>query len=70
ISVAPSVSPFSVHQCLPVHNNATYQCPSELHFSATYQCHQCRLSVPSVPPNSAAYQCHVCTSVMPVNAHQ
>ncbi|CAI9603955.1 unnamed protein product, partial [Staurois parvus] len=41
---------------------------------------QCRLSVPSVPPNSATYQCHLsvpyisaafqCPSVMPGNAHQ
>ncbi|CAI9558144.1 unnamed protein product, partial [Staurois parvus] len=44
--------------------------------SATYQCCQCRLTVPV----SAAYQCHMsvlcisaafqCPSVMPVNAHQ
>ncbi|CAI9579536.1 unnamed protein product, partial [Staurois parvus] len=61
IYVAPAVTPVSVrqcssvpHQCLPVHINATYQCPSELPFSVTHQCqsvlpisvHQCRLSVP------------------------
>ncbi|CAI9607529.1 unnamed protein product [Staurois parvus] len=47
ISVAPAVPPVSVHQsvlisatyqCLPVHINATYQCPSELPFSVTHQC--------------------------------
>ncbi|CAI9545897.1 unnamed protein product [Staurois parvus] len=73
ISVAQAVPPVSVHQCqlsvfisaiyqcLPVHINATYHCPSELPFSATYQyqsvppirANQCRLSVPV----SAAYQC-------------
>ncbi|CAI9583431.1 unnamed protein product, partial [Staurois parvus] len=70
ISVAPAVPPVSVHQCLvsvlisatyqclPMHIDATYQCPSELPFSVT---HQCRLSVPpisavSVSPNSAS-QC-------------
>ncbi|CAI9562516.1 unnamed protein product [Staurois parvus] len=37
------------NQCLPVHINATYQCPSELPFSVTHQCQ-------SVPPISAAYQ--------------
>ncbi|CAI9568258.1 unnamed protein product, partial [Staurois parvus] len=36
----PSVPHFSAHQC---HINATYQCPSELPFSVTYQCQ-------SVPP--------------------
>ncbi|CAI9568674.1 unnamed protein product, partial [Staurois parvus] len=74
ISVAPAVPPVSVHQCqqsvlicasatyqcLPVHINATYQCPSELPFSVTHQCQ-------SVPYISAAFQC---PSVMPVNAHQ
>ncbi|CAI9624659.1 unnamed protein product, partial [Staurois parvus] len=73
ISVAPAVPAVSVHQC---HINATYQCPSELPFSVTHQCHQCRLS----GRISAMYQCHVsvpcisaafqCPSVMPVNAHQ
>ncbi|CAI9535453.1 unnamed protein product [Staurois parvus] len=76
ICVAPAVPPVSVHQCqlcghpyhLPVPINATYQCPSELPFSATYQYY---LSVPvsatyqcaSVPPNSAS-QCRllVCIS--------
>ncbi|CAI9584481.1 unnamed protein product [Staurois parvus] len=59
ISVAPAVPPVSVHQCqcssmppasatsMPhigaYHINATYQCPSELPFSATCQCH---LSMP------------------------
>ncbi|CAI9613180.1 unnamed protein product, partial [Staurois parvus] len=55
--------------CLPVHINATYQCPSQLPFSATYQCklvspisaHQCRLAVPV----SAVYQCQ---SVSPISA--
>ncbi|CAI9589381.1 unnamed protein product, partial [Staurois parvus] len=28
----------ATYQCLPVHINATNQCPSELPFSATYQC--------------------------------
>ncbi|CAI9594880.1 unnamed protein product [Staurois parvus] len=48
ISVAPEVPPVSVHQCqlsvlisatyqcLPVHINAIYQCPSELPFGVTY----------------------------------
>ncbi|CAI9580467.1 unnamed protein product [Staurois parvus] len=48
ISVAPEVPPASAHQC---HINATYQCPSELPFSVTYQCQ-------SVPPISA-HQCHL-----------
>ncbi|CAI9576316.1 unnamed protein product, partial [Staurois parvus] len=48
----PSVS----HQCLPVHINATYQCPSELPFSVTHQCQ-------SVPPINAN-QCHL--SVLPI----
>ncbi|CAI9536634.1 unnamed protein product [Staurois parvus] len=47
ISVAPAVPAVSVHQChinatyqcLPVPINAIYQCPSELPFSAAYQCH-------------------------------
>ncbi|CAI9554319.1 unnamed protein product [Staurois parvus] len=39
-------------QCLPVHINATYQCPSELPFSVTHQCQ-------SVPPISAACPCHI-----------
>ncbi|CAI9623428.1 unnamed protein product [Staurois parvus] len=50
ISVAPEVPPVSAQQCqlsvlinatcqcLPVHINATYQCPSELPFSVNYQC--------------------------------
>ncbi|CAI9615233.1 unnamed protein product [Staurois parvus] len=69
ISVAPAVPPVSVHQCLPVYINATYQCPSEMPFSATYQCqtvpptsvHQCTQCCLSVPPISAIYQC--CLSV-------
>ncbi|CAI9555214.1 unnamed protein product [Staurois parvus] len=28
----------ATYQCLQVHINAIYQCPSELPFSATYQC--------------------------------
>ncbi|CAI9597866.1 unnamed protein product, partial [Staurois parvus] len=52
-----SMPPASAHQChinatfqyLPVHINATYQCPSELPFSVTHQCQ-------SVPPLSAANQ--------------
>ncbi|CAI9613805.1 unnamed protein product, partial [Staurois parvus] len=71
ISVAPinatcqclSMPPASAHQChinatyqcLPVHINATYQCPSDLSFSANYQC-------------SASYQC--CQSVLPISASQ
>ncbi|CAI9544123.1 unnamed protein product, partial [Staurois parvus] len=56
----------ATYPCLPVHINATYQCPSELPFSAS----QCHLSVPvnaayrchlSVPPISAIYEC--CLSV-------
>ncbi|CAI9623339.1 unnamed protein product [Staurois parvus] len=62
ISVAPAVPCASAHQCLPVHINATYQCPSELPFSVTHQCHL------SVLPVSAAYQCHV--SVLSFSAHQ
>ncbi|CAI9531997.1 unnamed protein product, partial [Staurois parvus] len=67
----------ATYPCLPVHINATYQCPPELPFSVTHQCqsvqpinaNQCHLSVlPSVPPISAAYQCHV--SVLPFSAHQ
>ncbi|CAI9582144.1 unnamed protein product, partial [Staurois parvus] len=56
----------ATYQCLPVHINATYQCPSELPFSATYQCRQ------SVPPISASVPpiSHVLPSVMPVNVHQ
>ncbi|CAI9563718.1 unnamed protein product [Staurois parvus] len=62
--------------CPSVHINATYQCPSELPFNVTHQCHQCCLTVQV----SGAYQCHIsvscisvafqCPSVMPVNAHQ
>ncbi|CAI9559781.1 unnamed protein product, partial [Staurois parvus] len=83
ISVAPAVPPVSAHQCLmPVHINATYQCPSELPFRVT-QCqsvppinaYQCCQSVPPISesqchllvPVSAAYQCHV--SVLPFSAH-
>ncbi|CAI9589007.1 unnamed protein product, partial [Staurois parvus] len=48
ISVAPAVPAISATcQCLPVHINATYQCPSELPFSISHQCCQ------SVPPFSA-----------------
>ncbi|CAI9539733.1 unnamed protein product, partial [Staurois parvus] len=80
ISVAPAGSPVSVHQCLvpvphqclPVHINATYQCPSELPFSVTHQCqsvppinaNQCCQSVPLI---SATYQCQ---SMLPISAHQ
>ncbi|CAI9574444.1 unnamed protein product [Staurois parvus] len=77
ISIAPAVPPVSVHQCLPVHINATYQCPSELPFSVT---HQCRQSVPPISATISASQCRLtvpyisaafqCPSVMPVNAHQ
>ncbi|CAI9566731.1 unnamed protein product, partial [Staurois parvus] len=81
ISVVPAVPAVSAHQCqlsvlinatcqcLPVHINATYQCPYELPFSATYQCQ-------SVPPISAS-QCHLyisvhlsCLSVSPISASQ
>ncbi|CAI9551745.1 unnamed protein product, partial [Staurois parvus] len=50
--------------------SATCQCPSELPFNVTHQCHQCRLSVRvsaacqyrlSVPYISVMYQC--CLSV-------
>ncbi|CAI9547279.1 unnamed protein product, partial [Staurois parvus] len=51
-------------QCLPVHINATYQCPSELPFSVTHQCSQCHLSMPV----SVMYQC--CQSVPPNSASQ
>ncbi|CAI9581104.1 unnamed protein product [Staurois parvus] len=50
----------SAYQC----TSMPHQCPSELLFSATHQCH---LSMP-VLPISAAYQCHV--SVLPFSAHQ
>ncbi|CAI9554801.1 unnamed protein product, partial [Staurois parvus] len=53
--------PASAHQC---HINATYQCPSEVPFSVTHQCHQCHLSV---LPISAIYQCQ---SVPPISARQ
>ncbi|CAI9549786.1 unnamed protein product, partial [Staurois parvus] len=57
ISVAPSVSPVSAHNChLSVPINATYQCPS-LHINATYQC-------PSELPFRANYQCQ---SVLPIS---
>ncbi|CAI9549340.1 unnamed protein product [Staurois parvus] len=39
----------TTYQCLPVHINATYECPSVLPFSVTHQCQ-------SVPPISAANQ--------------
>ncbi|CAI9591000.1 unnamed protein product, partial [Staurois parvus] len=71
-----SVPPVSAYQChLSAHPclvNVTYECPSELPFSAS-QCHlsilvsaayQCHLTVTV----SAAYQCHV--SVLPFSAHQ
>ncbi|CAI9551750.1 unnamed protein product, partial [Staurois parvus] len=54
--------PASAHQC---HINATYQCPSELPFSVTHQCH-------SVPPISV-HQCisaYRCLSVLPNSASQ
>ncbi|CAI9573862.1 unnamed protein product, partial [Staurois parvus] len=64
ICQCPSVPAVSAHQCqcpinatyqcIPVHINAEYQCPSELPFSVTHQCQsvppinasQCRLSMP------------------------
>ncbi|CAI9613826.1 unnamed protein product [Staurois parvus] len=76
ISVAPAAPPVSVHQCLvsvlisascqclPMHINATYQCPSELPFSPTYQCQ----SVPPISAASATYQ--FCQSVLPISACQ
>ncbi|CAI9560556.1 unnamed protein product, partial [Staurois parvus] len=82
ISVAPEVPPVSA-QCPSVHINATYQCPCELTFNVTYQCHpisatyQCHLSVPpisatyqchlSVPPISATYQCHLSVPMSPTS---
>ncbi|CAI9614263.1 unnamed protein product, partial [Staurois parvus] len=70
ISVAPAVPPISAscqcpsmpHQCLPVHINATYQCPSELPFSVTHQC--CLFQCPSVPPISV----HQCSLSVPTTA--
>ncbi|CAI9545248.1 unnamed protein product, partial [Staurois parvus] len=68
ISVAPAVTPVSVHQCLvsvlisalcQCHINATYQCPSELPFSISHQCQ-------SVLPVNA-HQCHL--PVPPISAH-
>ncbi|CAI9601822.1 unnamed protein product, partial [Staurois parvus] len=58
-------------QCLQVHINATYQCPSELPFIVTHQfqsvppinASQCHLSV---LPVSAGYQCQ---SVPPISVH-
>ncbi|CAI9581005.1 unnamed protein product [Staurois parvus] len=47
----------ATYQCLPVHINATYQCPSELPFSVTHQCHL------SMLPVSAAYQCCLSVSI-------
>ncbi|CAI9577241.1 unnamed protein product, partial [Staurois parvus] len=41
----PSEHINATYQCLPVQINDTYQCPSELPFSANYQCQ-------SVPPIS------------------
>ncbi|CAI9605797.1 unnamed protein product, partial [Staurois parvus] len=52
--------PASAHQChisVSVPISATCQCPSELTFSATYQCQ-------SVPPINAS-QCHL--SVLPIS---
>ncbi|CAI9575225.1 unnamed protein product, partial [Staurois parvus] len=48
----------ATYQCLPVHINAIYQCPSELPFSVTHQCQ-------SVPPINAS-QCHL--SMLPISA--
>ncbi|CAI9577879.1 unnamed protein product [Staurois parvus] len=56
----------ATYQCLPVHINATYQFPSELPYSVTYQCQ-------SVPPICNANQCRLsvpCPSVPPINIHQ
>ncbi|CAI9543256.1 unnamed protein product [Staurois parvus] len=78
ISVAPEVPPVSVHQCqlsvlnsatcqcLPVHISATYQCPSELPFSVTHQCH---LSVPPIT-SASALMISVAPAVPPVSVHQ
>ncbi|CAI9621218.1 unnamed protein product [Staurois parvus] len=65
--------PPSAHQChinatyhfLPVHINATYQCPSELPFSvsATYQCQSVlpisAISASSSVPITAALLAHI-----------
>ncbi|CAI9542150.1 unnamed protein product, partial [Staurois parvus] len=68
ISVAPTVPPVSVHQCLMLvpcasahqcHNSAKYQC-TQVHINATYQC-------PSELPFSVTHQCQ---SVPPINANQ
>ncbi|CAI9593738.1 unnamed protein product [Staurois parvus] len=71
----PAISAHQCHLPEPIsattmpHISSTYQCPSELLFSATYQCcqsvspisaaSQCHLSVLPVMPVSAAYQCHI-----------
>ncbi|CAI9589648.1 unnamed protein product, partial [Staurois parvus] len=50
ISVAPLVTPVSVHQCqMSVLINATCQCPSvphQCHISVPTSSHQCHISVP------------------------
>ncbi|CAI9611256.1 unnamed protein product, partial [Staurois parvus] len=76
----PAASAYHCH--ITVHINATYQWPSELPFSATYQCHLSVLPIsatyqcPSVLPNNAS-QCHLtvpvsaayqCQSVLPISA--
>ncbi|CAI9604082.1 unnamed protein product, partial [Staurois parvus] len=84
ISVAPEVTPVSVHQCQQsVLISATCQCPSMPHISA-YQCTSmphisahlsCLLMSPISAsqchlsmPISATYQC--CQSVLPISASQ
>ncbi|CAI9618102.1 unnamed protein product [Staurois parvus] len=62
----------ATYQCLPVHINVIYQCPTELPFSVTYQC---QLVPPinasqyhlSVLPVRTTYQCQ---SVPPISVHQ
>ncbi|CAI9545861.1 unnamed protein product, partial [Staurois parvus] len=45
------------------HFSATYQCPSELPFSVTQQCHQCHLSVLPISATNSACQCHLSVPV-------
>ncbi|CAI9594761.1 unnamed protein product [Staurois parvus] len=75
--------PASAHQwhiiatfhCLPVHINATYQCPSELPFSVIHQCQsvtpinasQCHLSLLPISATISARQCRLSVCI---SAHQ
>ncbi|CAI9533239.1 unnamed protein product, partial [Staurois parvus] len=57
VLISASAHQCHINVCLPVHINATYQCPSELPFSVTHQCQ----SVPCIGAN----QCHL--SVLPIS---